>query len=72
LPAYVRVDAGLRKHWHARLGGRDVVLALFGSVTNLFARGNVMNYGPDPTTGASSPLEMRPLAPLVLGLDWRF
>jgi hypothetical protein len=72
LPAYVRVDAGLRKHWHLEVAGRDATLALFGTVTNVFARRNVLTFSRDAATGAAVPVEMRPLAPLVLGLDWRF
>jgi hypothetical protein len=72
LPAYLRVDVGVRKHWHLGLGGRNASLALFGTVTNLFARKNVLTYVIDPLTGERTPVEMRPLSPLVIGLDWRF
>ncbi|HEU5305022.1 MAG TPA: TonB-dependent receptor [Gemmatimonadales bacterium] len=72
LPAYIRVDLGIRKHWHVRLGDRDAVLAIFATVTNLFDRKNILTYVRDPSTGRLLPIEMRPLAPLVLGLDWRF
>jgi hypothetical protein len=72
LPAYLRVDLGIRKHWHFHLGGRDAMVALFGTVTNLLNRKNVLTYTRDPATGARVPIEMRPLAPLVVGLDWRF
>ena len=66
------MDVGLRKHWHARLAGRDVLIAAFGSVTNVLGAGNVLTYGPDPVTGVRVPLEMRPRAPLVVGMDLRF
>ena len=72
LPSYLRLDLGLRKHWHVELAGRDVELALFGTVTNLLGRRNVLAVATDPVTGKRSEIEMRPLAPLVLGLDWRF
>jgi hypothetical protein len=72
LPAYVRVDVGVRKHWHLELAQRDATIALFATVTNLFARRNVLNYGTDPATGAPAVIEMRPLSPLVAGIDWRF
>jgi hypothetical protein len=55
-----------------KLGGKDVELALFGTVTNLLARRNVLAEAIDPVTGERSDIEMRPLAPLVVGLDWRF
>jgi len=72
LPAYVRVDLGLRKHWHVRLGGRDGQIAVFGTVTNVFGRRNVLTVAADPVTGERSGVEMRPRAPLVVGIDWRF
>ncbi len=72
LPAYVRLDLGIRKHWHVEFAGRDAILGLFGTVTNLLGRRNVLTYAGDPADGAATPVEMRPLAPLVLGLDWQF
>lgn len=72
LPAYVRVDLGFRKLWHFAVGGRDAAIALFGTVTNVLNRTNVLTYARNPTTGQLAPIEMRPLAPLVVGLDWRF
>ena len=72
LPAYARVDLGVRKHWHPVIGGRDVLLAAFGTVTNVFGRANVLTWMRSPSTGELTAIEMRPLAPLVVGLDWRF
>jgi hypothetical protein len=72
LPDYFRLDLGLRKHWHVGVGGRDVELGLFGTVTNLLGHRNVLAVAVDPSTGKRTVIEMRPLAPLVLGLDWRF
>ncbi len=72
LPAYFRVDLGVRKHWHFEVGGRDATLGLFGTVTNLLGRRNVLTYAKSPVTGERVEIEMRPQAPLVAGLDWRF
>lgn len=72
LPAYFRVDAGVRKHWHVQVAGRDASIALFGTVTNLLGTRNVLTYARDPATNQLTEIEMRPLAPLVVGLDWRF
>jgi hypothetical protein len=72
LPDYLRLDLGIRKHWHLGLGGRDIELGVFGTITNLFGRRNVLAVVTDPGTGERTAIEMRPLAPLVLGLDWRF
>jgi hypothetical protein len=71
LPPYLRVDLGFRKHWHLTLGGRDALVALFGSITNVFGRVNVLTSATDPATGRPVEIEMRPRAPLVVGLDWR-
>jgi hypothetical protein len=71
LPTYLRVDLGARKHWHLQLGGLDAVVALFGSITNVFGRTNVLTSAADPATGRPVHIEMRPRAPLVVGLDWR-
>ena len=72
LPAYLRLDVGVRKHWHLHVGARDVALAVFGTVTNVVGRQNTLSYARNPSTGEISPIGMRPLAPLVIGLDWRF
>jgi hypothetical protein len=72
LPAYLRLDLGFRKHWHLRVAGREVEVAGFGTVTNLLGRRNVLTRAPDPLTGDPTAVEMRPRAPLVIGLDWRF
>jgi hypothetical protein len=72
LPAYLRIDLGVRKHWHLNLRGRDAMVALFATITNVINRRNVLTYARDPDTGETVPIEMRPLAPLVVGLDWKF
>ena len=72
LPGYYRVDLGLRKEWHVGVAGRDATLALFGTATNLFGRRNYLTYARDPWTGEYAGVEMRPRAPLVVGLDWGF
>jgi Carboxypeptidase regulatory-like domain len=72
LPAYVRLDLSLRKHWHMEVGGRDGSLAVFGTATNILGRRNVLAVTVDPQTGARGPIEMRPRSPLVVGIDWRF
>lgn len=72
LPAYLRVDLGVRKHWHFEVAGRDAMVALFGTVTNLLNRKNVLTFARQPSTGELVPVHMRPLAPLLVGLDWQF
>ena len=72
LPGYFRVDVSLRKHWHLRIGGREAMVALFGTVTNVLARHNLLAFARSPGSGALTEIEMRPLSPLVVGVDWRF
>jgi hypothetical protein len=72
LPSYLRLDLGVRKHWHFEIGGRDAVVAVFGTLSNVLARTNVLTYVRDPATGAQTAIQMRPRAPLVIGLDWQF
>jgi hypothetical protein len=72
LPAYFRVDLGVRKQWHLGVGGRAATIALFGTATNILGRRNILTYAKDPSTGELTGVEMRPRAPLVVGLDWGF
>ena len=72
LPPYARLDLGVRQRWRVRIAGHDAELAVFGTMTNLLGRTNVLTYADDPLTGGPSAVEMRPFAPLVLGLDWQF
>ena len=72
LPSYFRVDLGIRKHWHLRIASRDAMVALFGTVTNVFAGHNLLTFARAPGTSGLKEIEMRPLAPLVVGVDWRF
>ncbi len=72
LPSYFRVDLGVRKHWHVAIGQRDAMVALFGTLTNVLGRRNVLTYATDPETGARTAVEMRSRSPLVVGVDWRF
>lgn len=72
LPAYLRVDLSLRQQWSFMAGGRRSTMAVFGTITNLLARENVLTYAHDPATGGRTPVTMRPRAPLVAGLEWQF
>jgi hypothetical protein len=71
LPAYLRIDLGLRKHWHLRVGGQDWQIAVFAAVSNLLDRTNVSAVTVDPSTGQRTQIEMRPRSPLVIGIEWR-
>jgi hypothetical protein len=66
------LDVSVRKHWHFVLGRREGSVEAFATGSNLLGRANVLTYVVDPASGASAPIEMRPRAPLTLGLGWRF
>jgi hypothetical protein len=72
LPSYLRLDLGARKHWHLRVGPREAQVALFGTISNVLGRSNVLARVRDPDSGREEAIEMLPRTPLVLGLDWRF
>jgi hypothetical protein len=72
LPAYYRLDLGVRRQWNVRIGEREGRLAVFGTATNLLARKNVLTVSVDPATGERGEIEMMPPSPLVVGIDWRF
>lgn len=72
LPDYWRVDLAARKQWRIGAGSRDATIAVFGTATNLLGRKNLLTYDRDPATGRRTGVEMRPLSPLVFGLEWGF
>lgn len=72
LPGYVRMDLGVRARWPLHLAGRTTELGVYGTLTNIFARSNVLTVAPDPVTGRRSPVTLRSRAPLVAGIDWAF
>jgi hypothetical protein len=62
LPAYVRVDFGVRAGWGVRLGGRQGSVSTFLTIENLANRSNLLTYRVDPATGALLPLGAGPSA----------
>lgn len=72
LPSYLRLDVGGRKHWHLRMAGRDTRIGVFATVTNVLGRDNVLAFVGDGSSGGREAVEMLPLSPLVVGIDWEF
>ncbi|HEY8258428.1 MAG TPA: carboxypeptidase-like regulatory domain-containing protein [Gemmatimonadales bacterium] len=72
LPPYLRLDLGVRHRWLLHLANRDAELAIFGTVTNILDRQNILTKVIDPKTGGRGPVDMRHRSPLVVGLDWRY
>jgi hypothetical protein len=71
LPAYLRVDMGIRKHWHVHVRGHSSLIAVHATLSNVLGRANVLGYALDPATNQPAAIHMIPFAPLVLGLDWQ-
>jgi hypothetical protein len=72
LPAYFRIDLGVRYDLPVAVLGRSGTLGVFGSFTNLLDRSNQLTSTVDPSSGRVKRVTMRPRSPLVAGLDWRF
>ena len=72
LPSYFRLDLGARREWDVNLAGYAGRLGLFGTASNLLGRRNVMTVTVDPVTGQRSNVDMVPISPLVVGIDWHF
>ena len=69
---YMRTDLGLRKHWHVGFAGRDAMLSVYGTLTNILNRTNTLNFVIDPLTGATERIDLRPFSPLVIGVELAF
>jgi hypothetical protein len=69
---YFRADLGARKHWHVRIAGRDSLVAVFATVTNLFGRKNILAITTESAAGSPTAVEMLPRSPLAIGVDWEF
>ena len=72
LPSYFRLDLGVRREWDVNLAGYGGRMGLFGTASNLLGRRNVMTVTVDPETGRRSNVDMVPISPLVVGIDWHF
>ena len=51
---------------------RTTEIALYGTITNLLGRSNVLTYSRAAPADALVPIAMRPFAPLVMGIEWHF
>jgi hypothetical protein len=71
LPAYLRLDVGLRRDWIVRPLGRAGLLTTSLMVTNLLNRPNVLGYSTDPVNGSRRSLLFPPRS-LNLQLAWHF
>jgi hypothetical protein len=70
LPAYVRLDLGVRHDWALRLGSRPVLVTGFLDFHNVLDRANLLGYFVSPAA-ATHPLSLLPRG-LTFGLEWRY
>lgn len=77
LPAYLRLDVGVRREFHPRWGGREVALTPYLQVVNVFNRPNVLFAIPETnhdTGELGTRVTYGPQFPVLptLGVEWRF
>ncbi|MBA2564042.1 MAG: TonB-dependent receptor, partial [Gemmatimonadetes bacterium] len=71
LPAYRRLDLGLRQEWSPSWLRDGAALAARLDVLNVLDRENVVGYGLDPDTGVRRALTLLGRS-LTFGLEWRY
>jgi hypothetical protein len=71
LPAYVRLDVGLRREWNPSLLGLSGSVMAYLDVTNVLGRENVLGYGVKPSGFERRDLRLLP-ASVAFGLEWSF
>ncbi len=74
VPMYTRLDAGVEHDW--RLGRSGGALSLFGGLSNLLNRRDILGYAAAPTHVGNSGTVLQavqsPPASLTAGLGWRY
>jgi hypothetical protein len=70
LPAYFRVDVGIRHEWRLHLFGRDNAITTSAGLTNMFDRGNAL--GMLAPTAGSGALLLLPRRSATFGLEWTY
>ncbi len=71
LPAYVRMDLGIRHDWHLRAFGRAGALRTSAGVTNLFGRVNALGMMAPAAAGTPN-LILMPRRSASFGLEWTY
>jgi Carboxypeptidase regulatory-like domain/TonB dependent receptor/TonB-dependent Receptor Plug Domain len=69
LPAYFRVDVGIRHDWRLHLFGRDDAITTSAGLTNMFDRANALGMLA-PTAGSA--LLLLPRRSATFGLEWTY
>jgi len=71
LPAYFRIDLGVRREWRLRAFGRESSLSTSAGLTNLFGRINALGVVA-PATSAPTTLLLMPRRSATFGLEWTY
>ncbi len=71
LPAYVRLDVGIRREWNPSLLGLSGSVMAYLDVTNVLGRDNFIGYGVTPSEFERRGLDLLP-ASATFGLEWSF
>jgi hypothetical protein len=71
LPAYIRLDLGIRREWSPAVLGRPGAVSAFLDVTNVLARRNVLGYQVAPSAPGWRNLALE-RASVSFGFEWSF
>jgi hypothetical protein len=71
LPAYIRLDVGIRREWNPSLLGLSGSVMAYLDVTNVLGRDNFIGYGVTPSEFERRGLNLLP-ASATFGLEWSF
>jgi len=72
LPAYVRLDMGVRRAWRARVLGHGTDLEGHLTLSNVLGRRNVWGVLKEPGSSTALTTPLRPFSLLNAGIDWRY
>ncbi|HEY2896506.1 MAG TPA: TonB-dependent receptor [Gemmatimonadaceae bacterium] len=71
LPAYFRIDVGVRREWRVRAFGRDGGLRTSAGLSNIFGRTNALGILA-PASSTSSVLLALPRRSATFGVEWTY
>ncbi|MGI9078368.1 MAG: TonB-dependent receptor [Gemmatimonadaceae bacterium] len=72
LPAYIRLDLGVRRAWQAHVLGRGTEIEGHLTLSNVLGRRNVWGVLREPGASTTLTAPLRPFSLLNAGIDWRY